>query len=433
MSGSARPDGPSIAVVGSGLAGLAATWMLGRSTRVTVFEAAERAGIGAHSIRLGPPGQDALVDVPLRVFTSAYYPTLLALYRAAGIGVVPVDYATSFTHLDGATYFRYRNVRIAGRSLPWLAPRDLAGAEARAITRDLVRLHRVGPTHLAEGRAKGCTLQSYLEDEGFSEPFVEGFVLPAYATVCTCTVERVRRYPADVVIRYLCSGVTTRGVMRSVGGSQDVAMRLLRRAAEVRFGSPVERVVARPDHALVVRDRGEAERFDHVVLATRADQAVDLLEGDDTVSGLLDRVPHEPSRVVVHSDPALAPADRSSWRPVNVFRSAAHGAPMATIWMNRVQPDLGDGPPTFQTWNPLVEPDPDTVVADAAVARPVVTLDTHDLPQTLSDLCDDPDRRVWPIGSYAASGIPLLEAAASSALRVARRIEAILPLHHSLA
>ena len=285
----------SVAVVGSGLAGLAAAWLLRRRAKVTVYEAHDRPGMGAHSVRIGPDGEGPLVDVPLRVFTPAYYPTLLALYAAAGVRVATVDYAASFSDLDGDTYFRYRNARVVGRSLPWLPPGTLLRPESRAIALDLIRLHRTGPRHLDQGLARGRTLGDYLAQEGYSDAFADGFVLPTYATVCTCSVESVRRYPAEVVLEYLCSGVTTQGVMRAVGGSEDVAARLLDGTDSVRTSSPVQAVVHREDGVMVTDGSGRQTRYDHVVLATRADQGAALVQGDDELADLLGRIPHEPS------------------------------------------------------------------------------------------------------------------------------------------
>jgi hypothetical protein len=95
---------------------------------------------------------------------------------------------------------------------------------------------------------------------------------------------------------------------------------------------------------------------------------------------------------------------------------------MATIWLNRVQNELERAPPIFQTWNPIIEPAPDRVIAEVQVARPVVTVPTRDVPERLTALMDDPGRRIWPVGSYAEEGIPLLEGAAASAVRIARRL-----------
>jgi predicted NAD/FAD-binding protein len=287
------------------------------------------------------------------------------------------------------------------------------------IARDVLRLHRKGAADLAGGRLAGRTLGEYLESEGYPRIFIDGFLLPAYASVCTCSTETVRAYPADLIVGYFCSGVTTLGVMRAVGGSEDVIRRLLAPAREVRTGTAVQSIAHDARGVAVTDGSGHVERYDHVILAAPADRAADLIQGDDPLREVLARVPHESSRVVVHRDARLAPWDRSAWRPVNFIVSDDHAAPMATIWLNRVQDGLEGRPPVFQSWNPLVEPDPALVITEAEVSRPVVTLDTRDVPQRLAALQDDPERRIWPVGSYAGEGIPLLEAAAASSARVA--------------
>ncbi|TVP55375.1 MAG: hypothetical protein EA351_10865, partial [Gemmatimonadales bacterium] len=184
----------------------------------------------------------------------------------------------------------------------------------------------------------------------------------------------------------------------------------------------VERITPEDDGVRVVDQAGGVGHYDQVILATPADRGAELLEGDDLLRSELSRVPHESSRVVVHRDARLAPRDPSSWSPVNFIVSDDHPAPMATIWLNRVQDGLEEGTDIFQTWNPVVEPDPALVITEAVASRPVVTLATQDVPARLAALQHQPDRRIWPVGSYAEEGIPLLEAAAASAMRVADRL-----------
>jgi len=416
-----------VAVVGSGLAGLATAWLLGRDRSVVLYEAHPTVGMGAHSLRVEGASGPVAVDMPLRVFTPGYYPTLLSLFEHVGIRTETVDYAASFSELGGSTYFRYVNLRVAGRSLPVPSPSAARSTDGRRIVRDLLRFHRHAPAHLGAGCLSGRTIGQYLDDEDFSPAFIEGFVLPAYASICTCRTDTARHYPAEVVVEYMCSGVVTLGVQRAARGTEDVGRRLTAPVDEMRLGEPVRRVIPVEDGVDVVSGSGRSERFDQVVLAVRADQAADLLPDDDELGRVLRRVPHESSRVVVHRDPCLAPRDRQAWSPVNFIVDPDGDAPMATIWLDRVQPGLGSGPALFQTWNPLREPDSDTVVAEARFVRPVVGLETRGVPALLIGLQDDPRRRIWPVGSYAQAGIPLLEAAAFSAVRVARHLGATIP------
>ena len=130
----------------------------------------------------------------------------------------------------------------------------------------------------------------------------------------------------------------------------------------------------------------------------------------------------QPQLVAVARGETLAAIDL-----VEDLVSEAEDRPMATIWLNRVQDGLEPDHPLFQTWNPVVEPDPDRVLADAFFHRPVVTLENEEVPARLTALHADPGRRLWTVGSYAEPGVPLLESAAASAVRVARRLGAEVP------
>ena len=124
----------------------------------------------------------------------------------------------------------------------------------------------------------------------------------------------------------------------------------------------------------------------------------------------------------MHTDQRLAPRDRAHWAPVNLITSDAHDKPMATIWMNRVQPGLAASAPVFQTWNPIVEPRAETVRAHARFERPLVNAASLEGARNVRLLQAQHGRRLWFCGSYLGPGIPLLEAASRTALDVATAI-----------
>ena len=103
-----------IAIIGRGMAGLAASWFLGAGHEVTLFERQPSLGIGAHSIQA--PG--GVIDVPLRVIYPGYYPALFALRAETGVQVEPIDASLGFSDLGGDSYFRYRNFQALGRTVP---------------------------------------------------------------------------------------------------------------------------------------------------------------------------------------------------------------------------------------------------------------------------------------------------------------------------
>jgi predicted NAD/FAD-binding protein len=290
------------------------------------------------------------------------------------------------------------------------------------ISADLVRFYRHAPDALTALGQSDQSLGEWLDGTGLGDEFTDGFLLPTFATVCTCTTASVREYPARLILEYLTRGLTFGGVRRVVMGTREVVGKLTAPLAELRCGVQVRSISPAADGVRIRWDGGE-QRFDHVVVATQANQAVPMLDPAwRSERDALGKFAYEPSEVVVHTDTRLAPPERSHWAPVNLVLSDAHDKPMATIWMNRVQPALRTASPVFQTWNPIIEPREDTVRARARFERPLVNSASLAGAREMSRLQAQHGRRLWFCGSYLGPGIPLLESAAATAARVATSI-----------
>ncbi len=414
--------GMEIAVVGGGIAGLSAAWRLSARHRVTLLEKHAVAGMDAHSLDLPHDGGQWRIDVPLRVIYEGYYPTLIALYRELGVELERTNYAGSFSELDGDVYYRYANVMIGGRSVP--LPALPIGTKALRINRDLLRFYRMAPDALRTLGGSEEPLGAWLDRVGLGVDFTEGFLIPTFATVCTCSSAAVRSYPARVILEYLTRGLTFGGVRRVVMGTREVVRRLTEPLAALRCGVQVSAIRPVADGVEVCWSGG-AQRFDHVVVATQANQAAPMLDpAFRREREALDRFAYESSRVAVHTDVRLAPRERRHWAPVNLVVSREHDKPMATIWMNRVQPALRGLSPVFQTWNPIIEPAAEHLRAQAKFERPVVNAASLVGAREVDLLHAQHGRRLWFCGSYLGPGIPLLESAAATAATVARAIDA---------
>jgi uncharacterized protein len=412
--------GMEVAVVGGGIAGLSAAWRLSARHRVTLIERHAVAGMDAHSLDLAHDGRTFRIDVPLRVIYEGYYPTLIALYHKLGVQLERTNYAGSFSALDGPVYYRYANWIVAGRSVP--LPALPLGGTAMRINRDLLRFYRMAPRALRT-LTDDEPLGSWLDRSGLGKEFTEGFLVPTFATVCTCSNSAVRSYPARVILEYLTRGLTFGGVRRVVHGTREVVARLTEPLTEVRCGVHVRAIRPAADGVRISWDGGE-QRFDHVVVATQANQAAGMLDaGFRREREALERFGYEASEVAVHTDARLAPADRRHWAPVNLIQSPEHDKPMATIWMNRVQPSLRDTSPVFQTWNPIREPRPETVRARSRFERPILNAASLIGAREMVLLHAQRGRRLWFCGSYLGPGIPLLESAAATAARIVAAID----------
>jgi uncharacterized protein len=413
-----------IAIVGSGIAGLSAAWLLGRRHAVTLYERHPRPGMGAFNVDSGHGDPPVRIDLPLRVFKSGYYDTLMALYAAAGVEMQPTDHAAAFATPQGETYFRYRNLRFGGRSIP--LPSGL-GWRRLGIAREALRLVFSAPRDLARGVAQGLSLDEYLRQRGYGADFVNGMLLPSFAAICTCSYEAVRRYPAEVIIGFFSSGSLFSGTWRARHGADDAIRRLLQPCGELRNNTAVTAVEPGSAGLRVVEADGRSDRFDHVVLAVQAHQAAVLAQpAEPQAAALLARVPHESSEVVVHGDGALVP-DSVGDAPVHFQVDPTASRPMASIRLNRIIPELAGRQALFQTWNPLVEPHRASVLGRAHFERPVVDLDSQAAMTQLVAMQRADGRRLWFCGSYLMPGIPLLESAAQSAVQVAERLGVAAP------
>ncbi len=408
----------NIAIVGSGIAGLAAAWLLGREHAVTLYERHARPGMGAFNVEVDAGGKPLRIDVPLRVFKAGYYNNLMALYRAAGVVMQPTDHAAAYATPQGDTYFRYRNVLVGKHSIPLMTG---WGVRAWTITRELLRFIRTAPRDSAAGKAAGLSIADYLARHRYRSEFVDGMLLPSFAAICTCSYDAVRRYPAETLIDFFSSGSLLSGTWRARHGADDAIARLSQ-PSTLRCDARVTRLEIEKTGVTVCEAGGSRQQFDHVIVAMQANQAASLVGTDDAqAADWLQAVPYETSEVVVHGDAQLVPHSARK-APVHFSVDPAASRPMANIRLNHIIPELARHGTLYQTWNPLVEPAPKTVVGRAHFERPLVTLDSQAAMAQLVSRQQSHPSRLWFCGSYLMPGIPLLESAAQSAMHVAAQL-----------
>jgi predicted NAD/FAD-binding protein len=408
-----------IAVIGSGMAGLAASWSMGERNTVTLFERQPRLGIGAHSVQA--PG--GVVDVPLRVIYPGYYPALFALLAQTGVLVEPLDASLGFSDLGGASYFRYSNLRALGKSVPWVTPATWLRGASRHILFDLARFLWEAPKALAAGQLEDRTIGDYLDLQKYSGEFSDRFLIPAFAGINTVSYQEVRDYPADVIAQYFNRDFIVSSVYRAVGGAQAIAKALAARVADLRLDARIRSVHRHAEHVVITMEDGNIETFDAIVFATQANQVMAMLgDASPEERAVMQAVRYGNVRVVMHHDACLMPTTRKDWGPVNYLLSPYHDRPMVSIWVNRLLPTYQDQRPLLQTLNPVLEPKAELVLQDCFLQRPIIDLATQANVQQLDALHAQPGRRVFFCGAYAVQGIPLLESAVTSAQGVAQAL-----------
>jgi predicted NAD/FAD-binding protein len=410
-----------IAVVGSGAAGLSAALGLDRRHDVTVFETERRAGGHVHTITLERgPDAGTPVDTGFIVMNESNYPQLTRLLKQLGV-------ETQESCMSFAYQCRRSGVHYAGTGLDGLFSRraHLFSPAFHGMIADWIRFNRRARRDLDTGHTRALTLAEYLADVRPSRAFVERYLLPLGAAIWSAPAETIETFPAEAFLRFF----DNHGLLsvrqprwRTVSGGSHTYVRALlsRLRGAVRGGAPVTGVARREDH-VTVRTAGGAERFDHVVIATHADQALRLLE-DPTADErrLLGAWTYSTNHAVLHTDTALLPSRRRAWASWNYTAPVAPraGSPVhVTYYMNRLQrlATRGDYCVTLNAGGSIRE---EHVVREMTYAHPVYDRVSMASQRELPDL--NGRCRTYYCGSYFGFGFH--EDAVRSGLEVARAL-----------
>jgi len=396
-----------IAVVGSGISGLASAWLLGTRHRVTLYEQADRAGGHSNTVSVSLGDGHVPVDTGFIVFNEPAYPNLTALFAHLGVATDATDMTFSVS-LDSGR-LEYAGGTIAGLLAQ---PSNLAKPRFWIMMRDIVRFYRQAPALIGADGAAGTTLGQMLDAGRFSRAFREDHILPMAGAIWSAPAEAMLDYPAAAFVRFFENHgllkLTDRPLWRTVaGGSRQYVERLLEEfSGDVRLGTPVKRLDRTRD-GVSVHVKGEAARtFDHVVVATHADQALQMLgDADDTERRLLGAFRYVRNRAVLHSDPALMPRRKAAWASWNYLSTRCDTVTQAGLsvsyWMNRLQ-RLDTEQALLVTLNPAVEPDPRLVHREDLYDHPLFDVAAHHAQHQLWSL--QGRRRTWFCGAHFGAG-----------------------------
>ena len=417
---------PSLAVIGTGIAGLSAAYLLKDKYQVTVFESQERAGMGAHSVDYVSNGFTRRIDIPLRIFCHGYYDNLLALYDHIGVEILTSDHSGIFSDEAGRVILHYGNVRLGMARFSHLKGRNWLSPAAWTIGLQSKRFFARAKRDIARTDLADISFGEYLQHSGAGREFVDTVLLPMMSVTCTCDYQAVRDYPADLMLEYLTCGVHKIGIMSAAKGVDDIVPRMLV-DVELRTNSPVAVIEPDGQQLRVVTQAGAVQHFDQVVIAAQAHQAAAMLSRFDDRRALLNRIPFERSTMSVHTDQEILPAPTKGLSPVSYHVPRDSSRAEVSVDLTKAIARLSGQETIFQTWNPMRRIAPNRELARVNFTRPTVTRDSRKAVIALRESQDQPANRLWLCGSYMAERIPLLEAAVDSSVLVAEHLGAAIP------
>lgn len=371
---------PTVAVVGSGVSGLTAAYLLSRTHDVTLYEADDRPGGHAHTHELTTSdGQVSNVDTGFIVHNDRTYPNLLRLFGELGVSTQDSEMSMS-VRCDGCG-LEYAGARKLGGLFPRLS--NVTNPRYLRMLGEVVRFHRHAGRVLSDEAAGDVTLGAFLAIGGYSRYFVEHFMLPLVSCVWSAGAAVSTTYPARYLFAFLdhhgLLGIGGSPQWRTVtGGSRSYVDRIVKQLPAVRTGTPV-RSVLRTSAGAEVRDDGDAvAAFDRIVIATHPDQALRLLGDDATTDerAVLGAFAYSRNETWLHHDTSLLPRSRGARASWNYLKPACTEGPDAPVLvsydMNRLM-RLTDPDDRIVTLNGTGRVDPGTVVARMTYEHPIHT------------------------------------------------------------
>jgi predicted NAD/FAD-binding protein len=370
-----------IAIVGGGVSGLTAAYVLTRKHEVTVFEASTRLGGHTYTVSLPSPTGTVAVDMGFIVFNEERYPNFVRLLRELDVDFQGSE--MSFSVRSEKTGLEYRPSSI---NTLFAQRRNLLSPSFYRMVLDILRFNRKSRELLQNGNHSRTTLEEFVAANGYSRRFWEDFLVPMGSAIWSAAPDNVSRFPASYFARFFANHgfLEPRGGFpwRTIrGGSHRYLRRIVLPFADrIRLGTPVREIRRHADRVTVATDEGTSS-FDHVVVAAHSNQALAMLKDpSDAEKEVLGAIPYQPNDTVLHTDVSLLPRNRSTWASWNYLVPArAQARPLVTYYSNRLQ-NLGDAPHYCVTLNQTETIRPERILERVEFHHPIyaqAALDAH--------------------------------------------------------
>lgn len=401
-----------VAIIGSGIAGLAAAHALAPRAAVTLFEADTHFGGHAHTVDVTLEGVTHGVDTGFLVFNERTYPGLIRLFADLGVPTAASDMSFSVQAPSSG-------LEWSGSSLNtvFAQRRNLLRPSFWAMLADILRFNRI-TTDLARRGAEAAMARSigdFLDEHRFGTAFREGYLMPMIGCIWSCPTEQMLRFPIATLIRFCHNHgllqVADRPQWHTVqGGSREYVRRIVAGLRDARLGCPVRAVRRLPPGAgsagVWVRTDHGTERFDEVVMACHTDQALALIDTPTADEAqVLGAIRYQHNQAVLHTDTALLPRRPLAWAAWNYERAADARREQAQVCLhyliNRLQP-LPWHTPVVVSLNPVRPPAPALVLGRYDYAHPVFDLDAIAAQRRLPEI--QGTGHLWFCGAWARYG-----------------------------
>ena len=404
-----------VAIVGSGISGLAAAHRLREHAHVTLFEAGNYFGGHTHTVDITLPTQQGRqtwgVDTGFLVFNERTYPRLIALLAELEVETASSDMSFS-VQVPGARGSRSLEWSGSNLATVFAQKRNLVSPRFLGMLTDLLRFNRLCTRLAVEGKDAELAepLQAFLERHRFGNAFRDWYFLPMLGCIWSCPTDQMLQFPVATMIRFCHNHgllqVNDRPQWHTVvGGARHYVEKIVAGIPDARLNTPVRQIERDAAGVTLHTDRG-SERFDHVVLAAHSDQSLAMLRQPSKAEAeVLGAIRYQPNLAVLHTDTSVLPSRPAAWAAWNYERAADDQKESSRVCLhyllNKLQPMPFDQP-IVESLNPVRPIARHQILAEFEYSHPVFDLAAIEAQRRVPEL--QGEHHTWYCGAWTGYG-----------------------------
>ena len=404
-----------VAVVGSGISGLAAAHQLRQHAHITLFEAGDYFGGHTHTVDITLPTEQGRqtwgVDTGFLVFNERTYPQLIALLAELDVETAPSDMSFS-VQVPGAR--GNEALEWSGNNLAtvFAQKRNLLSPRFLGMLTDLLRFNRLCTRLAVEGKDAELAepLQAFLDRHRFGAAFRDWYFLPMLGCIWSCPTDQMLQFPVATMIRFCHNHgllqVNDRPQWHTVvGGARHYVDKIVAGLPDTRLNTPVRQIERDAAGVTLHTDRG-SERFDHVVLAAHSDQALAMLrQPTATETEVLGAIRYQPNHAVLHTDTSVLPQRQQAWAAWNYERAADDNKESSRVCLHYLLNKLQPMPfelPIVESLNPVRPIARHQILAEFEYSHPVFDMAAIEAQERVPEL--QGEQHTWYCGAWTGYG-----------------------------
>lgn len=395
----------SVAIIGTGIAGMACAYFLQDKFDITIYEKNDYVGGHTNTITVHEGNEPIHIDTGFMVYNEVTYPNLTRLFKELDVATKPTSMSFSVQHLPSG-------LEYCGSGLNGLFAqrRNLVSASFIRLLLEIYRFNRKASKILASHRYGTYSLQKYIVEEKYRHDFLDKYLIPMSSAVWSTSPDLMLEFPASTLIQFFENhgllGYGTQLQWRTiVDGSQSYRKKLIAKFEDnIQKNCGVEKVIHKDIGVEIISSDGNSRMFDKVIFACHADQALKLLKDPTPLEErLLGAFQYQKNMAILHTDSAVMPRTRSVWSSWNYRVEEQNGElmPSTVYYMNSLQ-HVSQHKDYFVSINDPDNIKDESILWESEYDHPVFSVEAIAAQKELQKLNENPN--TYFCGSYFGYG-----------------------------